>query len=335
MAQVWCKVWGIAARWICYDTPIEVRRPGTQTAGERGSRLKETMKENHPAAKDPRAKRTARRIAREATTVRVMIELACRGRHGGEAKELCPDCTKLWEYVQERLARCPFRTDKPTCLKCTVHCHAPDRREQIREVMRYAGPRMAWRHPFLSLLHFLDGCRRPPCRQQRGQPGGSRRAPGGLLLAVLAGMLIGAGGFTFRYAEGLSYLSDDARACANCHIMNDQYDAWRKGPHHAVATCNDCHLPSQFVARYLAKARNGYHHSLGFTLQPAAPDEPGARRVFVEPIRIKPTNSMILQENCLRCHGDLVHGIVPGSTRADDAIRCVQCHQAVGHGARG
>ncbi|MBK8480194.1 MAG: cytochrome c nitrite reductase small subunit [Proteobacteria bacterium] len=163
----------------------------------------------------------------------------------------------------------------------------------------------------------------------------SRRAitASGLTLAMLAGALGGIGGFTFRYAEGLSYLSNDSRACTNCHIMNEQFEAWRKGPHHAVASCNDCHVPPEFFAKYLAKGRNGYHHSMGFTLQAAAPADPGARTVFEEPIRIKPTNSQILQDNCLRCHGELVHQLVRGSTSAKSAVRCVHCHRAVGHGA--
>jgi cytochrome c nitrite reductase small subunit len=155
-----------------------------------------------------------------------------------------------------------------------------------------------------------------------------------LVLAILVGMVVGVGGVTFDYAAGLSYLSNDPRACANCHIMNDQLDSWRKGPHHAVATCNDCHVPPHFPQKYVAKARNGYHHSMGFTFQPSIPDAPGARTVFHEPIQIKEANSQILQDNCLRCHGDFVHDIVRGSAWADNAIRCVQCHRGVGHGAR-
>jgi cytochrome c nitrite reductase small subunit len=155
-----------------------------------------------------------------------------------------------------------------------------------------------------------------------------------LALAVLMGALAGLAGFTFDYAEGLTYLSNDPKACGNCHIMNDQLDSWRKGPHHAAATCNDCHVPPRFFAKYLAKARNGYHHSMGFTFQSATPDEADARRVFEEPIRIKATNSQILQDNCLRCHGAFVHEVVRGSTWADDAIRCVHCHRGAGHGAR-
>ena len=159
--------------------------------------------------------------------------------------------------------------------------------------------------------------------------------PREIFLASLLGIFIGAGAFTFHYAEGLSYLREDASACKNCHIMNDQFDSWRKGPHHASATCNDCHIPTPFFAKYFVKGRNGYRHSLGFTLQPPVPDAPEARRVFDEPIRIKPDNSRVLQDNCLRCHDDMTRDLVPGSTVSNDAIRCVQCHRAAGHGARG
>src|SRR5262245_2769457 len=145
-----------------------------------------------------------------------------------------------------------------------------------------------------------------------------------LALAALIGTVLGMGGFTFRYAEGLSYFSTDPRACKNCHIMNEQYASWTKAPHHAVATCVDCHLPHDFIGKYIAKAENGYHHSKGFTLQD-----------FHEPIMIKERNAQILQENCLHCHEDFVHDIVRGSTTAEDAVRCVHCHRSIGHGARG
>ncbi len=141
------------------------------------------------------------------------------------------------------------------------------------------------------------------------------------LLAVLLGLFIGAAVFTFRYAEGLSYFSTDPAACANCHIMQPQYDSWQKSSHHTVAVCVDCHLPHDMAGKYLAKASNGYHHSKGFTLQD-----------FEEPIRIKPPNEMILQENCIGCHQDMVHQLVPGSPTDADAVRCVHCHRDAGHG---
>ena len=100
-----------------------------------------------------------RRIRREQKTVQVMIGLFCRDKHGS-GRDLCGECRALWDYAKQRVDRCPFGADKPTCLNCTVHCFKPAKREQIRVVTRYAGPRMAWRHPLLSLLHFLDGRRK-------------------------------------------------------------------------------------------------------------------------------------------------------------------------------
>lgn len=141
---------------------------------------------------------------------------------------------------------------------------------------------------------------------------------------ILLGVAAGVGVFTFQYAAGLSYFSTDPRACANCHIMNDEYASWQKGPHHGAARCVDCHLPHEFVQKLMAKASNGYHHSKGFTLQD-----------FHEPIMIKPGNARILQDNCLRCHADFVHQIVAGSTTDRNAVLCVHCHRGVGHGARG
>lgn len=142
------------------------------------------------------------------------------------------------------------------------------------------------------------------------------------ILACMLGILLGLGAFTFKYAEGLSYFSTDPRACVNCHIMQPQYDSWQKSSHHAAATCVDCHLPHDFVGKYIAKAENGYHHSKAFTLQD-----------FHEPIMIKTKNSRILQDNCLACHGDMVHGLVEGAM-GPDSVSCVHCHASVGHGER-
>lgn len=142
--------------------------------------------------------------------------------------------------------------------------------------------------------------------------------------AVCAGVALGLGVFAFDYGEGASYFSSDPRACANCHVMDDQYDSWQKAGHHQAATCNDCHLPHDFIPKYLAKADNGFWHSKGFTMMD-----------FQEPIRIKPRNAKILQEACLRCHGEFVHELVAGSrSPTAESLQCVHCHRNVGHGAR-
>ena len=142
-----------------------------------------------------------------------------------------------------------------------------------------------------------------------------------LALSIAVGVLVGLAGYTFKYAEGLSYMSNDPRACANCHIMQRQFDSWQKSSHHTVAVCVDCHLPISLPAKLMTKASNGYHHSKGFTFQD-----------FEEPIRIKSGNAAVLQENCLRCHEDMVHNLVAGTRTEKDAVQCVHCHYGVGHG---
>jgi len=85
-----------------------------------------------------------------------MIRIYCRAHHGRRSG-LCPECRDLLEYACERLERCPFKEHKPRCSECPVHCYKPDMSERIRAVMRYSGPRMPFRHPVLSAVHYLKG----------------------------------------------------------------------------------------------------------------------------------------------------------------------------------
>lgn len=143
-----------------------------------------------------------------------------------------------------------------------------------------------------------------------------------LVLAILLGALLGVGGYVVWSSQAVSYLSDNPTVCANCHIMNEQYDGWQKASHHAVATCNDCHTPTAFVAKYFSKAENGLWHSKGFTLQD-----------FPEPIRIRPHNKQVLNDNCIGCHRDLVSALIGTSGGDQSQLDCVRCHADVGHGA--
>lgn len=106
------------------------------------------------------------RMTRERRTVKAMIDLYCHGQHGTH-KGLCPQCSALRDYARQRLQKCPFQQGKTTCAKCPVHCYKPDKRQQIRTVMRYAGPRMLYRHPVLALLHLVDGLRDEPTYPQK------------------------------------------------------------------------------------------------------------------------------------------------------------------------
>jgi len=100
----------------------------------------------------------SRRMGREARTIEAMVEIYCRAHHGAGAVPVpCRECRELVAYARHRLGRCPFREEKPTCARCPVHCYRPAMRDRIREVMRFAGPRMLRRHPILAVLHLLDG----------------------------------------------------------------------------------------------------------------------------------------------------------------------------------
>ena len=110
---------------------------------------------------DRLARLSAPRLARELKTIRAMLRIACRDRHG-TARGLCADCAALADYAAKRLALCPYGADKPTCVNCRIHCYGPRQREQVRDTMRYAGPRMMLRHPYLAVMHVVDGRRPAP-----------------------------------------------------------------------------------------------------------------------------------------------------------------------------
>lgn len=93
--------------------------------------------------------------AREKAVVNEMIALYCRHHHHTPKGQLCDDCAALSRYACERVDRCPFMETKTFCSNCRVHCYKPDMREQIRTVMRYAGPRMLYVHPIDAIRHVI------------------------------------------------------------------------------------------------------------------------------------------------------------------------------------
>lgn len=143
-----------------------------------------------------------------------------------------------------------------------------------------------------------------------------------LILTILAGILIGAplglGTFTFYFAEGHSYLSNNPSACINCHIMNDQYRSWSQSSHRAVAVCNDCHTPGNIFQKYAAKASNGFWHSWAFTTGR-----------YKEPIEIKPHNKLLAEKSCLGCHQPFLES--SNLLQHRDKTSCIRCHSQVGH----
>lgn len=162
-------------------------------------------------------------------------------------------------------------------------------------------------------------------------------APRRLLIAVAitVGVVAGLGGYTFVYAKGGSYMTNNPAACANCHVMDQHYAAWQRSSHRAVAVCNDCHAPHNLVGKYIVKAENGWRHSVAFTTG-RHPD----------PMRITPRNARVTETACRDCHASIVavmggkppttatiadpHREPPGS----QTVSCIHCHRSVGHWVR-
>jgi cytochrome c nitrite reductase small subunit len=145
---------------------------------------------------------------------------------------------------------------------------------------------------------------------------GRRRIESGI--ALLAGVTLGLGAFTFVYAKGYSYLLNDPAACANCHVMREYLDGWIKGSHRSVATCNDCHAPHDLLGKYITKARNGFMHSLAFT---------SGR--FPDAIEITDWNRRITEAACRHCHEDVV--LAMDGPHHLEKVSCLRCHSAAGH----
>jgi cytochrome c nitrite reductase small subunit len=139
------------------------------------------------------------------------------------------------------------------------------------------------------------------------------------MIGMAVGVVIGLGGYTFLYARGASYLTDDPAACANCHIMQEHYDGWVKASHRMAAGCNDCHTPAGFLAKYMAKASNGFWHSFAFTTGR-----------FPEPLTIGARNQAITEQACRTCHRAIVEAI-EGPHHDGPKLSCTRCHGAVGH----
>jgi cytochrome c nitrite reductase small subunit len=145
--------------------------------------------------------------------------------------------------------------------------------------------------------------------------------PAVAIAAVLVGGVVGIGTYTFVYAEGYSYLTNDPSACANCHVMQDHFDAWTRASHRAVAVCNDCHTPPGLIAKYVTKAQNGFWHSFYFTTGR-----------YPDPLRMTPRNANVTEKACRTCHGELTASIESGhDDGTSKALSCAACHSEVGH----
>jgi len=143
------------------------------------------------------------------------------------------------------------------------------------------------------------------------------------VLSILTGLVL----FLLYVSKAHSYLSDRPEACTNCHIMAPQYATWSHSSHREVAHCNDCHVPhNNILNKYYFKAKDGLRHATIFTLR----REP-------QVIYIHEEGAEVVQNNCIRCHQDLLEdpkllGNIAAHKAHREDRRCIECHREVPHG---
>lgn len=140
-----------------------------------------------------------------------------------------------------------------------------------------------------------------------------------IVAALLLGLILGLGAYTFVYAKGYAYLTNDPQACTNCHVMQSQYDGWLKSSHRSAASCNDCHTPHNLIGKYAVKARDGFWHSFYFTT--------GS---YPDAIQITGFNRDVTEKACRRCHAPITAEI--DANPVHGKTECIRCHRLVGHG---
>lgn len=134
------------------------------------------------------------------------------------------------------------------------------------------------------------------------------------IIILIFGIFVGVSSYTFYYAKGYSYFSNNPEACANCHVMNEQFNSWGVSTHRMV-TCNECHIPDNPITKYLVKGENGFRHSYVFTFQNP------------QVIRIIESGKKVVQKNCIKCHSQIISAI-----HFDDESKfCFDCHKGAGH----
>lgn len=136
--------------------------------------------------------------------------------------------------------------------------------------------------------------------------------------------------YTLDASKATSYLSDDPKACINCHVMNSYYATWQHSSHKEVK-CVECHLPQDgnVMNKYLAKMKDGWNHSKAFTLDS-----------YDQVLKISADGAARVQNNCISCHEAQIKSMIVNSDKYhvfDDPTvatgrRCWDCHKEVPHG---
>jgi cytochrome c nitrite reductase small subunit len=144
---------------------------------------------------------------------------------------------------------------------------------------------------------------------------------------IALGIFTGLSLVVYRISNAASYLSNDPQTCMNCHVMAPQFASWQHSSHARDATCNDCHVPhNNIINSYLFKARDGLRHATIFTF-----------RLEPQVIRIKEAGIKVVEQNCIRCHSQLVERTLLMTAEGEYVYHksdrlCWDCHRETPHG---
>lgn len=148
-----------------------------------------------------------------------------------------------------------------------------------------------------------------------------------LPIFIVGGVIFGLGAYAVYMSRAHSYLSDDPKACINCHIMTPYYQTWNHSSHAQWTTCNDCHVPQDnIISKYAFKAKDGLYHAAVFTMK----GEP-------QVIRPRDESYEVIINNCIRCHTQLNTEFVKTGmisycdVKEGKGKACWDCHTEIPH----
>lgn len=149
-----------------------------------------------------------------------------------------------------------------------------------------------------------------------------------IMLITVCGILVGGGALFAYLLRAHTYLGEDSSACVNCHIMSPYYATWMHSSHSRNATCNDCHVPHENIARkYAFKGMDGMKHVAMFL----------TRSEDMSP-KIGDAGAQVVMNNCIRCHTELNTTMVNTGkvdymmTKVGEGKVCWDCHRQIPHG---
>lgn len=93
---------------------------------------------------------------KDRATLNAIARIYCDAHHGEAPKDsdgLCSSCCAAVESTMDRVSVCPFG-HAGNCEDCSVKCQRGGDQKRIKEIMKYAAPRMFLRHPLMSLEYL-------------------------------------------------------------------------------------------------------------------------------------------------------------------------------------